>query len=317
MSTASFGNDAERNRLAAAESAKARLKTQAVGANQHLGDLIPLYANERFLARLAAQDTKQPLVLKGGFLVRTWIPGDQRRATRDADLATASPMAAEEVREVMANAAKRQMDDGLKFAPDTIQVRPIREKAGQHGGVSVNVDGMFGTSPVRTKIDVGFSDVMVPKPETVHIPAMLSTMSPLSMSAYRPETVIAEKYETAVWYGMANIRAKDIYDLAVIPSHRQLDGSAMTAAIGATFAHRKTPLPEVGVPTPFSEQYFNDAKKREHWQGFLKNSTAGASLALADAAKRAWAVLEAPTRAAAARVPFEGTWDPGSQSWRR
>ena len=63
-------------------------------------------------------------------------------------------------------------------------------------------------------IDIGFNDVIVPKPERIHYSTLLEMPIPVLMG-YTLETVVAEKFESIVKFALVNTRMKDFYDLAL------------------------------------------------------------------------------------------------------
>ena len=310
----SIESSSERERQARAEAVMHRLKETAKTQRSHVNDLVPLYATERLLVRVAAtaEEERLPMALKGGFLIRHLVPAGVRRSTRDADLAISSPLSVGQASDLFARAAAKPFADGVTFDPATTKVIPIREQ--QTGGVSVTMDGKLGRTPVRAKFDIGFGDVVVPVAQRAELPSLVKTNPSISMLAYRPETIIAEKAETAIWYGLGNVRQKDIYDLATMPQHVPVDGEDLRQALSATFSHRGTPLP-LGTPATFSQRYVQDEKRLQQWEGFLRNNTDDTRMSLAEAADRAWRFLAEPTRAAAASVPFPAAWNPMTQAW--
>jgi hypothetical protein len=134
------------------------------------------------------------------------------------------------------------------------------------------------------------------------------------LRVYPVYTVIAEKYQAMVMLGQANSRMKDFYDLAVIAQRTQLDGATLAAAIAATFARRKTPLPHER-PLALTSQFSEDSAKLRQWQAFLnKNRIAAASLS--DTVALLDLLLWPPTQVAATNSPATAMWHPES-GWRR
>jgi hypothetical protein len=65
------------------------------------------------------------------------------------------------------------------------------------------------------QIDIGFGDVISPRPIEIEYPAMLEFPPPVLL-AYPKETVVAEKLEALTVLGLINSRVKDYYDLALL-----------------------------------------------------------------------------------------------------
>ena len=121
------------------------------------------------------------------------------------------------------------------------------------------------------QIDIGFGDAVTPTAQTVAFPTLLNDFKAPVLKVYPVYTVIAEKYQAMVVLGLANSRMKDFYDLAVIARRTDLDGKTLAAAISATFARRKTPLPSVR-PLALTHAFSQDDGKKRQWQAFLKKN---------------------------------------------
>jgi len=92
-----------------------------------------------------------------------------------------------------------------------------------------------------------------------------------TIRCYPVETVIAEKLEAIVSRGADNSRMKDFYDLALIFTTFQLQGSIVMEAIAKTFARRGTPIPR-DRPYALTEPFFNGEKQSRQWQAFVGKS---------------------------------------------
>ena len=60
---------------------------------------------------------------------------------------------------------------------------------------------------------------------------------------------------------------KDYYDLWTIPRSLHVDPTALSKAIQATFARRKTKVPST-IPTGFSAAFATDAQKASQWRSY-------------------------------------------------
>lgn len=84
-------------------------------------------------------------------------------------------------------------------------------------------------------------------------------------------TVIAEKYEAIVSLGMANTRLKDYFDLWFLATYAEIDKAILPQAINATFARRRTEVPEA-APLGLSDTFAESPIKKQQWQAFLSKS---------------------------------------------
>jgi predicted nucleotidyltransferase component of viral defense system len=119
-------------------------------------------------------------------------------------------------------------------------------------------------------VDVGFGDAVSPAPQEMLFPTLLDFPSP-ALRAYRPETVIAEKFQAMVDLGLRNTRLKDFYDIWKLAQQSEFEGEVLAEAIRATFARRHTTLP-TDVPLALSDKFAEDPLKISQWAGFLRKS---------------------------------------------
>ena len=91
------------------------------------------------------------------------------------------------------------------------------------------------------QVDVGFDDIIYPKPEAVKFPVILNFSNPNIMS-YTKESVIAEKFEAMVQLGNQNSRMKDFYDIWILSLNFSFDIQNLSEAVKKTFDHRNTKL---------------------------------------------------------------------------
>jgi len=68
--------------------------------------------------------------------------------------------------------------------------------------------------------------------------------------------------------GLDNSRMKDFYDLWLLARDYKFDDAVLANAVKATFARRKTQLPET-TPVALTEEFYNAASKRQQWKAFL------------------------------------------------
>ena len=101
----------------------------------------------------------------------------------------------------------------------------------------------LGTARLRVQFDVGFGDAVTPGPVSATLRCLLG-LPDISLAAYPPETVVAEKLEALVRLGLINTRMKDFLDIWILARGRDFAGEVLAQAIGATFRRRRTALPE-------------------------------------------------------------------------
>ncbi len=252
--------------------------------------MLAQFVIERFLYRLSRSTLADRFVLKGAMLFRVWA-ADLHRPTRDLDLlgfGDPSPDAvAASMRTILATSVP---DDGLRFDPSTLTAAETRE-AHHYGGIRATVVAMLGAARLPMQIDIGFGDSIIPPPRIASFPTLLDQGEP-QLQMYPPETVVAEKFEAIVKFGMANSRMKDYYDLMVILRRYELDSGLLAAAIAATFKRRGTAVPE-RAPVGLSDEFARDSSAQRHWAAFLRRSRIkDAPASLPEVVRSVWSRIE-------------------------
>jgi len=200
--------------------------------------LLPMFASERWLARLAVSDHRFRFVLKGGVLLAAL---GNRRPTQDADLLALgiSNDHATVIRYVN-EIASIDLHDGGTFDPETTIARTIRDND-LYLGVRLSLDCSLASARIKLKLDVNFGDPVTPGPATIRLPTLLDG-PPIEILGYPIVTVLAEKLCTAVQLGEANTRIRDYVDLYTLTGIYRLDFGRARTALLATAAHRRAAL---------------------------------------------------------------------------
>ncbi len=273
-----------------AASVRRRLLNLSQARRADYNALLTQYAIERFLYRLSKSELADRFVLKGAMLFRVWA-ADLHRPTKDLDLlgfGDATPDAvAIAVRQIIATPVP---DDGLRFDPATVTATEVREEQ-EYGGIRAKLVATLGQARIAVQVDVGFGDAIIPQPKVEAFPTLLDQEAP-KLRMCPPETVIAEKLETIVRFGLANSRMKDYYDLLVIFRKCDPDSYVLAKAIAATFARRATVVP-VEAPTGLSDAFARDPIARRRWPEFLSRlRIEDAPEDLAEVVKMIWERVE-------------------------
>lgn len=130
---------------------------------------------------------------------------------------------------------------------------------------------MLDSARCPIQIDVGFGDAVVPGPDDVSYPIILTGLPEPQLRAYPRCMVVAEKLEALTSLGMLNSRMKDFFDLWVLAKHSDFDSALLSRAIVATFERRRTAFPE-GIPIGLSDEFSNDDQKNKQWLAFLRKN---------------------------------------------
>lgn len=299
-----------------AHSVRQRLLNMSRSTGEDFQLLLTRYAVERLLYRLGESEHASGFVLKGAMLFALWT-GHLHRPTRDLDLLGFGDPSADRLGNIFRELCRAAVpEDGLEFAGDTVEVRPIREEQ-EYGGQRVTLLVRLGSARVDLQVDVGFGDAITPAAEAVEFPTLLGMDRP-RLRAYPRETVVAEKLEAMVQLGLTNSRMKDFYDVVVLARTFAFAGPVLVDAVRATFGRRKTALPAV-PPVALTDAFAADDAKRRQWAAFRKRggSEVGKVVGDLDGVVAEVRAFLAPVLAAAAggggfplRWPPGGPWVP-------
>ncbi|MGE0852978.1 MAG: nucleotidyl transferase AbiEii/AbiGii toxin family protein [Hyphomicrobiaceae bacterium] len=245
-------------------SVRARLLNLARQRNQPFELLLTRYVLERLLYRLASTRYRDRFVLKGAMLMAAWFD-DPLRPTRDIDLLGFGDPEPDAVLAVFREVCGVAEDDGVLFDAGALAVERIRDEL-EYGGLRIKTDATVDGARVRVVIDIGFGDAV--EAAEMELPVLLD-LPPPRLRAYPRESVIAEKFHAMVLLGRANSRMKDFHDIWVLSRSHDFTDEALAKAITATFARRKTGIPEQ-PPDALTPAFAGDLAKQQQWTAFLQ-----------------------------------------------
>ncbi len=173
-------------------------------------EIMQFYAMERFLYRLSISFYRERFVLKGGLMFSIW-DFDDFRATKDIDFLALVKNQPDYIELIFKEICKIQYDDGVIFNPDSVITNVIQAQNEYHG-IQIKFKGNIDRTKVHLRSDIGFSDIVVPKPLFFSFPTILEMPQP-NILGYSQESVIAEKMDAMLQLGHLNSRMKDFFDI--------------------------------------------------------------------------------------------------------
>ncbi len=237
---------------------------KAIGVDPNL--VLTRYGVERFLFRLSRSPHAERFVLKGALLLMAWL-GETLRPTRDADLLGFGDFSDDELVGILRDVCAVEVEpDAMSFLLDSVQVEPIRVEDA-YGGRRATIEARVGKASLRVQVDIGIGDAVTPAPEWMDYPGLLD-LPRARLRVYSRGSVVAEKLHAMVLLGVRNSRMKDYFDLRALAREGALEPDRLAEAIAATFARRKTAVPD-GVPIGLSEEFASDAASQAQWKAFL------------------------------------------------
>jgi hypothetical protein len=107
---------------------------------------------------------------------------------------------------------------------------------------------------------------MTPAAAPVEYPTLLDFPA-ARLLGYNRETAVAEKFEALVKLGLLNSRMKDFYDIWILITNFEFEGTVIQTAIERTFQNRSTELPDERHLV-FSDEFAEN--KRDQWSAFSR-----------------------------------------------
>lgn len=167
------------------------LKNHARSRDILFNEIHTCYGLERFLCRLPDPKYRNVFVLKGALLMPLW-PGGLSRSTRDIDLRGYVPHDPDQITKIFGEICNAQDDQyGLVFETGSIRTETIREGA-SYSGLRVHLLASPDNAIIPSRVDIGFTDPVVPDAENAVSPTILDFNTP-TLRVYPVTTVVAEK----------------------------------------------------------------------------------------------------------------------------
>lgn len=281
------------------------LRNLARRQGQPTDELFQLYLLERFLARLAHSAFDGQLVLKGGMLLAAY---QLRRPTQDIDVQALQVSGdVETIRSIVRQVCAVDVDDGVTFQLDHLDVVTIREGAA-YEGLRVRVPAALAQAQLILRLDINVGDPITPAPTTVAYPQLLG--GTFSVTGYPLSTVLAEKLVTMVELGEGNTRDRDVGDVVRITGAHHIDADELRSACKATADYRRVRLrplaPAIAVLGQRRQAPWNRWLQRAHLQDELPERFAEALQHVVDFADP---IIHGTVTAA--------TWSPERRRWER
>jgi predicted nucleotidyltransferase component of viral defense system len=205
----------------------------------------------RFLARIMVV-FGDAVILKGGLVIELRL--ERARTTKDIDLRlVGSP---DRVLDQLQAAGRMDLGDFMTFevTPDAEHPEITNEGMkyeGRRHRAEARIAGKLYGQPFG--VDVAFADPLVGEPD-IHVAddvLAFHSVPPPTLRLYPIETHLAEKLHAYTMpRSRPNTRVKDLPDLALLASVRDLTRASVRAAIDKTFEFRGTHPVPTALPTP-------------------------------------------------------------------
>jgi len=247
------------------------------------------YFQERLLFRMSQTRYKENSYLKGGALMYVY-ERFAARPTLDIDflgnkISNDGERIVEAFREICTVSCK---EDGVIFDSEHITAKNITEQKDYHG-IRLSLPVAMDTISQVMTMDIGFGDVVTPRPVLIDYPLLLGDLPEPIILAYSVETVIAEKMHAVIDLADQSSRMKDYYDLYHLLNTLPYDKEILKEAVHRTFANRRTPYRD---DAKFFRTDFPDSPQMQtRWEAFIKKINSDSSITFADVARKLQGML--------------------------
>ena len=262
------------------KSIRSKLLNIAKEENTFYQTVLTRYFQERLLYRISQTRYRSNFYLKGGALMYAY-ERFAARPTLDIDFLgnNISNEGESIVKAFKEICSVPYEEDGVTFDVEQITDQNITEFKDYHG-IRLSIPVRMDTISQVMTMDIGFGDVVTPKPVDLDYPILLEHLQSAKILAYSLETVIAEKLHAVVDLADQSSRMKDYYDLYTILHNEKLDADVLQEAIIRTFENRHTPYDD---NTMFFRKEFSENRQMQvRWQAFIKKITKNTELAFAE-----------------------------------
>jgi Domain of unknown function (DUF1814). len=251
-----------------AKSIKAKLLNLAKKEQIDYQLLVIRYLYERLLYRLSISKYREKFYLKGGTLLYAFEK-EYPRPTLDIDfLGVKIKKDVVHIKNAFTEICSLACEeDGIVFDVNSI-VTEEAIKQRDYTGIHLSLVAHLESIRQVMKMDIGFGDVVIPKPLVITYPAVMEDLPAVNIVAYSLESVVAEKFQAMIELSEVNSRYKDFYDVYKILKNQELNNEALSEAIHATFKNRETnyfkdhPI--------FNKEFIMNEERNKHWIRFLK-----------------------------------------------
>lgn len=246
---------------------KSRLQAATKATGLTFNEVFHQLIMERFLVRLSLSNHASHFIFKGGFLLSRYV--DLGRDTRDLDFLLSKLTSQKEILEpVLTEIAQINASDNFVYSLKKVKI--LVHDHMNYPGYTANLAVNFGKMRENLDIDIGVGDTVSPARTAIKLMQSKGKSifeDEVSLLVYPPETILAEKLQTAVLRAGQNSRMKDFYDILCILESSQLSKETFKKEITTTFNNRKTSIEK--LPLRFSDAEFETLQK--FWGAFYRS----------------------------------------------
>jgi predicted nucleotidyltransferase component of viral defense system len=227
------------------QSIKDKIKTISKDQNKQFGEVWQSVILERFLVRVSLSKYRDQFIFKGGLCLQKYLKVG--RSTMDLDFLIRGINAnLENLKEIFEEIALIKTEDGFLFS--NIKVGTLTHAHMKYPGYEISMRAELGSTRTIVNIDIGVGDIVEPANITIELAANKNGPifeKEIKIWAYDPETIFAEKLETAIKRDALNSRMKDYHDMIAMIKSGILSEEQLGSVLNKTFTHRKTKMAKI------------------------------------------------------------------------
>ena len=249
---------------------KDRLRNLANEQGKSVNELLKKLYLERFLARLAKSRFTDQLIFKGGYLLRYYIKIG--RETKDLDfLFTQLNAEIPVIKKIFQNICSLNIKDSFSITVLTVELLDHPHMIQPGFRITLKIKHIKGTLKDNLQIDIGIGDVVNAKALAMSLLKYKSEPffeDKISLKAYPPELIFAEKLIAIISKGKINSRMKDFHDLILMSrSVNLLKASQLKKTVNQVFKYKGM---EKKFPIKFSKADYKPLEKR--WEQYREKN---------------------------------------------
>jgi len=287
------------------------LKNIADNEHKPFDFILMLYFAERLLFRMSISKYNEQFILKGGLLLYL-IMNEKARVTKDIDLLARDVSGnLDTLRNIFANISIIPSDDAVTYDQNSITAERIKEDA-NYEGVRIKIIARLGNIQKPLQFDIGFGDLIVPKPEILEYPTLLDMDYPI-INTYSKESVISEKFEAMLYLAELNSRMKDFYDIYSLCTGFDFNGEVLYEAVLQTIIRRGTNIS--AEPTVFDKTFAENKDKSTQWRAFKRRTSVCGDLEFNEVVDMIGIFLKPIYECILSKRKFIGKWEKDTGRW--
>jgi predicted nucleotidyltransferase component of viral defense system len=244
---------------------KAKVKSIAVISGVPAQAVLQNYMMERLLERISLSKYREKIIIKGGLLIGSFV-GIQNRTTMDLDATIKGfPLTEEMLTQAFDEICAIPINDDVCFS--ILHTLPIREDD-PYGGYRIAMQAVYASIVTPLKVDITTGDRITPQ-EIRYVYISNFDNKAITICAYNPETVLAEKVETVLRRSILNTRLRDFYDIYILTEMlgEKIDRKTFLSALIATSEHRGSGR-IIENPRRILDNLLSDEIIHQRWQQY-------------------------------------------------